>query len=288
MEGFVPKHDFLLCVDSDGCVFDVMDLKHQECFCPAFIQAFSLQPISRYARNAWDFVNLYSQTRGIHRLLALLMVMDLLSKRREVRERGFAVPGLPSLRAYVDAGMPLTNDGMEAYLNEHPENSELALVLAWSKDTNSRIRQMVHGVAPFPHARESLAQVSKEADIVVVSATQQAALAREWKENGILPYTSMICGQEQGSKAEIISALIPSYAPSRVLMVGDAPGDRDAAHKNGALFYPVSPAKEAASWEVFLPNVRRFFRGEYAGETEKELIAAFDQLLPKNPSWETV
>ena len=74
-------HDYLVCIDSDGCVFDTMEIKHKECFCPAAIEHFGLQPVSKYARDAWDFVNLYSQYRGIHRILALLNVMDLLEKR---------------------------------------------------------------------------------------------------------------------------------------------------------------------------------------------------------------
>lgn len=78
-EPFAAAHPFLICIDSDGCVFDTMEIKHKECFCPAAIEHFHLQPVSRYARDAWDFVNLYSCFRGIHRLLALLKALDLLA-----------------------------------------------------------------------------------------------------------------------------------------------------------------------------------------------------------------
>ena len=61
------KHDFLICVDSDGCVFDNMELKHKECFCPATVNRWNLQSVSRYAREAAEFVNLYSTTRGANR-----------------------------------------------------------------------------------------------------------------------------------------------------------------------------------------------------------------------------
>ena len=37
LENFVPKHSFLVCIDSDGCAFDVMEVKHKECFCPATV-----------------------------------------------------------------------------------------------------------------------------------------------------------------------------------------------------------------------------------------------------------
>ncbi len=36
-----------------------------------------------------------------------------------------------------------------------------------------------------------------------------------------------------------------------ILMVGDAPGDRDAARKNGVLFYPILVRHEADSWVQF-------------------------------------
>ena len=32
LENFVPKHSFLVCIDSDGCAFDVMEVKHKSAF----------------------------------------------------------------------------------------------------------------------------------------------------------------------------------------------------------------------------------------------------------------
>ena len=29
---------------SDGCAFDVMEVKHKECFCPATVNAWNLRP----------------------------------------------------------------------------------------------------------------------------------------------------------------------------------------------------------------------------------------------------
>ena len=31
---FTRKHDYLICVDSDGCAMDTMDSKHMLCFGP--------------------------------------------------------------------------------------------------------------------------------------------------------------------------------------------------------------------------------------------------------------
>ena len=54
-----PKHDFFVGIDSDGCAFDSMELKHKECFIPNIINYYNLQAISKYAREAAEFVNLY-------------------------------------------------------------------------------------------------------------------------------------------------------------------------------------------------------------------------------------
>ena len=56
-----PEREFFIGVDSDGCAFDTMEIKHKECFCPNTIKYFKLQAASKYAREAWDFVNLYSK-----------------------------------------------------------------------------------------------------------------------------------------------------------------------------------------------------------------------------------
>ena len=54
-----PTKEFLVGIDSDGCAFDTMELKHKECFIPNTIKYYNLQAISKYAREAAEFVNLY-------------------------------------------------------------------------------------------------------------------------------------------------------------------------------------------------------------------------------------
>lgn len=276
---------FLVCIDSDGCAFDTMEVKHKECFCPAYINYFGLQPVSKYARDAWDFANLYSKYRGIHRLLSLLKALEVLGERDEVKQRNFTPPAMTELRAYIDAGNPLSNSGLEAYIAEHPGSEEMKNVLAWSVNVNDRIAELVHGVPPFPYVRESLEKLAEHADIVIVSATQQLALEREWTENGLIDLIYAVKGQESGTKKEIIASLKDSYDKGHVLMIGDAPGDLAAAHANGALFYPICPDKEAKSWADFGESMNAFLNEKYAGELEEKNIAYFNTLLPSEPSW---
>ncbi|HYW94004.1 MAG TPA: hypothetical protein VE870_00285, partial [Bacteroidales bacterium] len=89
-----PGKPFFIGIDSDGCAFDTMEIKQKECFCPNLIKSFELQKISKYARETWEFVNLYSTTRGINRFLALIETFRLLSERPEVKARGMELPDL--------------------------------------------------------------------------------------------------------------------------------------------------------------------------------------------------
>src|SRR5689334_3900618 len=101
LESFQPKKEFFVGIDSDGCVFDSMEIKHKECFTPMFIKHFGLQPVSKFARETWDFVNLYSKSRGVNRFPALVQSMALLAQRTEVKERQVAVPSVPALEEWI-------------------------------------------------------------------------------------------------------------------------------------------------------------------------------------------
>ena len=221
----------------------------------------------------------------MNRFPVLLKALDVLRDRKEVLDRNFKTPRLDSLRAYIDSGNPLNNAGLMAYVAEHPEDSEMQNVLAWSLSVNKRIAEMVHGVPPFTHVADCLQALSEFADIVIVSATETKALQREWQSGGLLELVTEVCGQEMGSKKEIIARYRNSYPEGHVLMIGDAPGDRDAAKANGVLFYPICPDQEAESWEQFGQAMDAFRKGCY-GQMEKEKIAYFETLLPDTPAWE--
>ncbi|MDO4852576.1 MAG: HAD family hydrolase [Clostridia bacterium] len=281
---YVARHPFLVCIDSDGCAFDTMEIKHKECFCPATIDNWDLQPISSLAREAWEFVNLYSKTRGCSRFHAVIRVLDLLKERPEVQQREFTMPPYEHFRQWVQTAPILNNDAVSK-LTDDPE---MARVLRWSLDMNARVAKMVHGIPPFPFVRESLQKLSEYADIVIVSATPREALVKEWHEHGIDRYVALLGAQEDGTKAEIIAAVKGQYAPDHAVMLGDAPGDQTAAAKNGILFYPIRPLDETASWEEFYrTTIDRFLTGTYAGDCMQAYVDRFEQCLPELPPWKT-
>src|SRR6266702_3372885 len=97
LRDFRPTKEFFVGIDSDGCVFDSMEIKHKECFTPMFIKHFGLQAVSKYASEVWEFVNLYSKTRGVNRFPALSRSLNLLRQRKEVIVRKAAVPDTKAL-----------------------------------------------------------------------------------------------------------------------------------------------------------------------------------------------
>lgn len=282
---FQPAKDFFIGIDSDGCVFDSMEIKHKECFIPMFIKYFGLQAVSKYAREVWEFVNLYSKTRGANRFPALVRSLDLLRPRPPVVARRVNVPETRSLQEWIARESKLGNATLAAEVERG--NKDLVQTKAWSDAVNAAVEDIVQGVPPFPYFRESLAKMAEQADTMVISQTPVEALEREWQEHGIRPGVKIIAGQEMGTKTEHLRlAAQGKYRPEKILMIGDAPGDLKAAKSNGALFYPIVPGHEENSWKRFLEEaLPRFFSGQYAGHYEDELMQAFDASLPETPPW---
>ena len=286
LKEFKREHDFFIGIDSDGCAFDSMEIKHKECFIPNIIKYWKLQAASKYAREAAEFVNLYSKWRGINRFPALVKVFDLLKEWDDVAKREVKVPEAGKVRDFIASGLPLGNPALKKEV-ERTDDPELKLALEWSEAVNRTVEDIVEGVPPFPFVRESLEKLKGKADMVVVSATPTEALAREWQEHDIAKYVRVIAGQEMGKKEEHLAmAARDRYEPESILMIGDAPGDMKAARANNALFYPIIPGKEDESWKKFHDeSMDVFFRGEYSGAYEDGLVKEFLSYLPETPPW---
>jgi phosphoglycolate phosphatase-like HAD superfamily hydrolase len=281
-----PEREFFIGIDSDGCAFDTMEIKQKECFCPNFIKYFKMQPVSKYARETWEFVNLYSTNRGCNRFLAVTETLRLLEKRPEIKARNFTVPSAAPLIEWTKKETKLGNSALKKYEAE-VNDPFISQTLEWSLKVNEDIASLVFGITPFPFVKECLEKMKSKADAMVVSQTPFEALKREWEENRIDHFLRMIAGQEHGTKGEHLKyAAKGKYPDDKILMIGDANGDLKAAKSNGVLFYPVNPGKEEASWErLYKEGMDRFFAGTYKGAYEDELISEFETYLPEHPSW---
>jgi len=285
--GLQAVHDAFVGIDSDGCVFDTMSAKQCDHFHPLIIQLWGLERIETELRAAAEFVNLYSKWRGGNRFASLLKVFDLLATWDAVAETGVALPDTAALRTYVESGAILGEPTLAAEV-ERTRDAELERVLAWSRAVNADIDENMAAIEPFEGCCPCIELMGATSDLIVVSQTPEEALVKEWRLHGIEKFVSVIAGQELGTKAEHLEmATTGKYDKRRVLLIGDAVGDRLAAEAVGACFYPIIPGKEVESWKQLHDEAYALFlRGDYAGEYERRLADSFDACLPETPPWE--
>ena len=81
VENFAKKKEFLLCVDSDGCAMDTMDIKHFKCFGPCMVEEWGLEEWEEEILTRWNEINLYTMTRGINRFKGLAMALLEINER---------------------------------------------------------------------------------------------------------------------------------------------------------------------------------------------------------------
>lgn len=285
LKDYKKNHNFLVCIDSDGCAFDTMEIKHKECFCPVTIREWGVQMLSSYVRDAWEYANLYSKTRGVNRYATLVQTFELVARRKEVQAYPSVLPDLTALKNFLEGN----SSPSLTTLRENSDDPVLKKTLEWSLAINEEVARMVHNIPLFPFVRESLELLSERADIVIMSATARDALLREWTENDILKYTNFVCSQEEGNKKECIGAIKDLYEAGHVLMIGDAPGDANAARSNGVGFYPIIPRKEIESWKKFLDEAAEIFLdGKYTDKVQNGYVADFDNSLLDKPNWEEI
>ncbi len=267
---FVKRRDYLVCVDSDGCAMDTMDCKHICCFGPCMVAEWGLEKWREPVLERWNDINLYSMTRGINRFKALDKMLT------EVNGKYTAIDRLEDLTAWVNSGAAPSNDALERAVND-TKSPMLKKALNWSKAVNAAIVALPEELKkPFEGAKEGLAAASEFSDVAIVSSANRDAVAEEWTRFALLDHVDILLAQDKGSKARCISEMLKfGYDPGKVLMVGDAPGDRDAAAQNGVRYYPILVRHEAESWKEFRKTgLEKFRSGGYA-EYEEEKIAAF-------------
>lgn len=288
-----PRHAFFVGIDSDGCAFDTMAVKQQECFCQLMIVCFGLRPVAQAVCECMDYAALLSRTRGANRHKTTKRVIaELLPGHPMVQRCGFRVPDLSHYFRWVDdPSSILSNGGLQRAIDRTADpaaRKELELALRWSEQADVMISGRIRGIPPFLWVRESLEKMAAVADVAVISSASTDSLGQEWAEHGLDRYVAVIAGQEMGPKVrQLAYATEGKYDDNHVLMIGDSPGDLEAAKANDALFYPIVPEREAASWRRFHDRIfDRFVTGEYAGGCEAEQIAGFDRCFSESPSWQ--
>ena len=271
-DSFERKHDYLVCVDSDGCAMDTMNCKHFPCFGPCMVSEWGLEEWRDAILDRWNVINLFSMTRGINRFKGLAMALGEIDKQYK------PIPGIAALQHWADTAPALSNDGVAkaaAEANDPEAKAIFEKALSWSKAVNASIVALPEELkVPYDGAREGLAAAHTFADVAMVSSANRDAVEEEWGKFGLLEHTDIVLAQDVGSKAHCIAEMLKfGYDPKKVLMVGDAPGDCDAAEKNGVHYYPILVNHEKASWDEAVSTAfLKLQSGEYAvyGARKKE------------------
>ncbi|MBQ8360249.1 MAG: HAD hydrolase-like protein [Oscillospiraceae bacterium] len=272
---FERKHDYLICVDSDGCVMDTMNCKHFHCFGPCMVDEWGLDEWRQEILDRWNVINLFSMTRGINRFKGLAMALG------EINEKYKPIIGIKALQHWADTAPALSNDAVIQAAKEATDPDAKRIfekALSWSKAVNKAIVALPEELkVPYKGAKEGLAAAHSFADVAMVSSANRDAVEEEWGKFGLLEHTDIVLAQDVGSKAACIAAMLKfGYNADKVLMVGDAPGDCDAAEKNGVHYYPILVNHERASWEeavaVAFTKLQSGDYAQYGAEKKKAFL----------------
>ena len=263
-DSFERKHDYLICVDSDGCVMDTMNCKHFHCFGPCMVTEWGLEEWETEILDRWNVINLFSMTRGINRFKGLAMAL------KEIDGKYTPIAGVDGLVNWANTAPALSNDAVaKAAKDAADEQTRVVLekALSWSKAVNAAIVALDEKLkVPYAGAKEGLAAAHAFADVAMVSSANRDAVEEEWGKFGLLAHTDIVLAQDVGSKAACIEAMLKfGYDVNKVIMIGDAPGDCDAAEKNGVHYYPILVNREKESWEEAIAVAFEKLRsGQYA------------------------
>ncbi len=275
IEDFQKTKDFLICVDSDGCAMDTMDVKHKVAFGPEAVNTWDLHHIKDRFLEVWNDINLYTLTRGINRFKGVVTTFEALEKE------GVEMPDISSFKKWTETTSELSAPSLQREI-EKTNDEQLKKALQWSKAVNHAIETKLAGSdKPVEGAKDGLEAANNVANVAIVSSANGAAVLDEWTRHELSVHVDVMLGQEAGTKAYCIGEMKKfGYDNERVLMVGDAPGDLDAARKNEVLYYPILVGKEKFSWDRFKDEaLGKFLDGSFTGEYQQQLIDEFNDNL---------
>lgn len=277
---FQKKHDFLVCVDSDGCVIDGMTVKHDSCFGPGVIEVYGSQEHQEELLEEWNRINLYSMTRGINRFKGLVAELGYMAKK------GYLTEDFSELLQWTQTADELSNRSLQQQIVKNREagrdTEALQKALDWSDWVNRQIAALdAEKKMPFAKAGPALKEIKKYADLAVVSSANREAVEEEWQRSGFLEMVDLLLTQEHGGKRECLGLLEAfGYGKERIVMVGDSPLDILAAKACGVLYYPIVPREENASWVRFLQQMHlEMLGGSYREGSMEQNEKAYYQKL---------
>ena len=277
-ESFVRSHDYLICVDSDGCVMDTMHCKHYHCFGPCMIMEWALEQWQEEILRRWNEINLFQMTRGINRFRALAMALE------EISARYTPIIGVAGLKRWVDTAPALSNDELlKAIDQEEDDDARLCMykALIWSLAVNESINRLhVEQKKAFDGAELALMRAHSFADVAVISGANRDAVEEEWGSLGLLEHADIVLAQDVGSTVHCIEKMLEfGYDRDKVMLIGDDPGDSEAARQSGIWFYPILVNWEEESWLQCRTEAMTWLQNGDIGQYQDEIRQVFVENL---------
>ncbi|MFI3260963.1 MAG: HAD family hydrolase [bacterium] len=270
--------DYLVCIDSDGCVINTMNIKHEKCFGPCIIEVWNLYEYEELILSRWNDINLYSNTRGINRFKGIGMIL------KEIDTSYKKIEDLDSYLNWLNGNEQLSNEDLMNYIENNSDECSKN-VLKWSDMVNNKVASLDPSMkVSFEKCAEVIKKIKTYADVVVLSAANKAAIEKEWEHNNLLHLVDDIYSQDIGTKDFCINELLKlGYDKNKVLKMGDAPGDLAAAKKNGVYFYPILFDTPNESWIEFDEiGLNKFISDDYQLYGIKKEEEFNNQFIGKN------
>ena len=273
---YKKNHEYLLCIDSDGCAIDSMEIKHKKCFGPKLIEEWELYEWESDINFMWNDLNLYSTNRGINRFKGLGMILEKINAIYK------PIEGIYELLEWINTSKYLSEGALKEVIDFSPDKLIFKKALNWSEDVNKCIDELKDTEKPaFLGVKETLEIAKHFADIVIVSSANRKAVIEEWNYAGLLDKVNMIMAQDMGTKEKCINKIVSlGYDNKKVIMLGDSIGDYKAANKNKVSFYPIVVGKEKESWIELRDNILNlFFTGAYDSTKQDIFYDNFIKIL---------
>lgn len=271
MNTYEKRKEFLICVDSDGSAMDTMEPKHRLCFAPLFADEFGFVENRQEIIDYWLWYNLYSKHRGVNRFKGCAHLLERFAPD---------LSGLQEYLSFLATSDEHSNRALESAIKSTENDAVMKKVLNWSLSVNKGVHD-IEELLPFDGVTSAFEAAERYCDIAAVSSANKKALYSEWEKHGLADCCTVLMSQEEGTKAQCIAKLLElGYDKHKVIMVGDAIGDLEAAIENGVYFYPIIIKKEVECWSKFIAEaVMPLISGKLNNDIQKAWINEFNDAL---------
>jgi len=234
----------LVVVESEGCVFDTLRLRHEQAYLPAFVACFAWGVDRSYCSNLWRRLALDSKFRGQPPARILLAALQILNRHSPSIRRSAVLRVLDHYLA-LPAPDPFTLAGA-------PAGSPERLLLDWMTMSDGIIEAEMaeHCFSGAAEFLLSFKDSAPKAELLVYGSYSESSTLRRWESAGLGSCFLRLAGAERGEFSGYLRAALKNgYDGCPILVIGTTGMAWQAAQAVGARFYPILPDAEEESWK---------------------------------------